>query len=223
MKIDLKSYMDERDKTRDYFHSPGPVITISREHGCDAQSLANGLTKAFSAPPYEVKQSWKLINKEILQVASEELHVSQNRIRDVLDSKTENLMGNIFSSFGQPYGVSDKKVLETVRDVIGSFAVKGHVIVIGRGGAQIARDIVDSFHIKLQAPKNWRIKQIQQKWKLTEEEATSQCTDIDAKRISWNEQLGEGSLDKSIYDIVLNRQTLDDEQLLKNSLGFPRI
>lgn len=207
--------MNERDKTRDFNKSPGPVITISRQHGCEATKLANQLIKIFTKHPYEEKEPWKFINKEILRVAAEELHVTQNRIRGVMDSKQESLVGDLFSSFGQPYGVGHKQILETVHDVIESYAMDGHVIVIGRGGAIIGKDIENSFHIKLHAPKKWRIRQIEKKFNLSNEEATMRCEESDSKRQSWNEQLAEGKYDQTIYDLILNCQTLSNDQITK--------
>ncbi len=39
MKIDLKNYMEERDRLREEKRKPGPVVTLSRQYGCEANKV----------------------------------------------------------------------------------------------------------------------------------------------------------------------------------------
>ena len=49
MTIDLKKYLTEQyQKTIKDDQSPGPVITISRQYGCDAKDLAQKLTERLN-------------------------------------------------------------------------------------------------------------------------------------------------------------------------------
>ena len=51
---------------------PGPVITIARDYGCPGVPVAEAVTKALTN--YYVE--WKLIDKEIINHAAQELRVS---------------------------------------------------------------------------------------------------------------------------------------------------
>lgn len=214
-KIDLKEYLDERDRVRENEQIPGPVITISREHGCDANHITELLIKKLAEPIYKDSATWKVINKEVLEDAANELKLSERKIRGFMDKSGESAVEDLFASFSQHYGTNSKKILETLRDVIWSYAVDGHSIIVGRGGAHIAKHIERSLHIKLQAPRKWRISQIQNKWSLSLQDAELQCRVIDEKRATWISQLSRDLSGDAVYDLVLNTQTLQDYQIIE--------
>ncbi|MEQ8906590.1 cytidylate kinase-like family protein [Ekhidna sp.] len=214
-KIDLKEYLDERDKIRESEQVPGPVITISREHGCDANNITRLLIKKLAGPIYKDSKTWKAINKEILEDAAHDLKLSERKIRGFMDKSAESAAEDLFASFSQHYGTNSKKILETLRDVIWSYAVEGHVIIVGRGGAHIAKHIDKSLHVKLQAPRKWRVSQVQKKWSLSPQEAELQCRVIDEKRTTWINQLSRDLVGDAVYDLVLNTQTLQPHQIIE--------
>ena len=207
--------MDERDSIRVLNQTPGPVITISREHGCDAMYLADHLMDMLQGEHSIKKHPWRCINKEILSEASKELHVSIKKITIAMDTRQELIVQDIFSSFTHHYGVTNKNILDTIKDVLKSYCNEGKVIIVGRGGALIARDIESSLHIKLQAPFEWRVMQIQAKYGLSTEEARSQCVEMDEKRSIWNKQLAKDGLSNSNYDVVINSQTISTPLMIE--------
>lgn len=214
IKLDLKKYLDDRDKKRDITQTPGPVITISREHGCDAMSLAKKVVERISEEPSSKRVHWKCINKEVLEQAANELKVSTKKITSAMDTRQELIVQDIFSSFTQHYGVTNKNVLDTIKDVLKSYSDDGHALIVGRGGALIARDIENSLHIKLQASIDWRINQIRTKYDLELDEAKSQISEMDEKRNIWNKQLTKGGTSNSVYDLIFNRETISEEDIL---------
>lgn len=222
MKVNLKSYLDARDELRDQQSTPGPVVTISRDFGCSATPIGKQLIERIATESLEPdNQGWHLINKEILEDAANALHVNEKRIERLMESE-EGVLSNLLSSLGSPYGTSDKKIIETLRDVIKHYAEEGKTVIIGRGGAFIAKKISKALHVKIQAPLKWRIKQIEASRKLSHEEATNLVNEMDHKRESWVEHLINKPVDASRYDVIFNRQSLSDEEIIDTIINLLR-
>ena len=137
----------------------GPVITISRQTGCDAQGIAFELCAELNQRklPGEKHNEWRYVSKEILQQSAEELNLDPQFLHHVIADKNRGIMDQIVEAFSSHSHKSDQKILKTIQDVIHQFAYKGNAIIIGRGGAGICADIKRSVHIRLEAPIEWRI------------------------------------------------------------------
>ncbi len=204
--------MEERDRQRDQSHIPGPVITISREHGCDATPIALRIIHSIEEMKAS-KRPWKYINKQVLEDAARELHVSVQKIRSAMAPGPESVVDDLFSSFSQHY-VATEKVLETLHDVITLYAHQGNVIIVGRGGASITQRIPHALHIRLIAPLDWRAKQVSTKRSIPIDKARELCIEMDGKRSKWFEKLIHAEHNDSYYDLILNRKTLTEDQIL---------
>lgn len=192
--------------------TPGPVITISREHGCDAKELSKGIKDRLRTLGVPQADKWKKINKEILQDASKELKISTLELTHALTDHHETLIEDLLHSFSNHYDVSSRQIIDTIREVILLYAHQGKTIIIGRGGVFMTAHIQNSLHIKLQAPFDWRVKQIQNKFNIDLNKATEQCRHIDEKRKAWNDQLDKSNVGDSAYDLILNSKTLSTKQ-----------
>ena len=85
MKTKLKDYLDARDELRDFESAHRPVITISREFGCEATPIAEGLIEKLNT--LHTKQNdWQIISKEILEDVSNELNVTPVRIEHAMEN-----------------------------------------------------------------------------------------------------------------------------------------
>jgi cytidylate kinase len=101
-------------------------------------------------------KEWDYINKELLQKAARELNVKPSEIAYVFKYQERNALGDIFASYANKYYKSDRKIRKTIADVIRSIAIEGNIIIIGRAGVVLTKDIPGSLHISLEAPLEWR-------------------------------------------------------------------
>jgi cytidylate kinase len=92
-------------------------------------------------------------------------------LKNLLKEGDRGIIDNILTAFSEKRYKSDKKIANTLIDLISSFANDGHCIIVGRAGHVIAREIEKSLFIKLTAPHDWRVKQIMKKNDLNMREA----------------------------------------------------
>ena len=84
MKIDLKEYLQNRDRFNSEKNRPGPVITISRQFGCEGTLVARKLIQHLNDYPHNYQEPWKYISKEVLYDSAKELSLSPNEVMEVL-------------------------------------------------------------------------------------------------------------------------------------------
>lgn len=194
----------------------GPVVTISREYGCPAKRLAGMLSSALNRIELEhySKHHWHWISKEILDESAKELKLKPSMIREVANKEDSGVVDDIVMSLSYKYYPGDHKIKKTMGEVIRSFAEQGHVIIVGRGGVSIARDISDSLHLKIQAPLEWRINYVSKNQMISLTEAKKKIQTIDMQRKMISEYFEGGKVDNSAFDVIFNYMTLDDEDII---------
>ena len=194
----------------------GPVVTISREYGCPAKRLAGMLSSALNRIELEnySKNHWQWISKEILDESANELNLKSNMIREIVNKEESGVVDDIVMSLSYKYYPGDHKIKKTIGGVIRSFAEQGHVIIVGRGGVSITRDITDSLHIKLQAPLEWRVNDVSKKQMISLTEAKKKIRTIDDQRKMLRDFFEGAKSDDSMFDVIFNYMTLDEEDII---------
>jgi cytidylate kinase len=190
----------------------GPVITISRLTGCDARQVAsllvNDINKKYGT------DRWKWVDKDIIYRIANELNTGTQRVENFYKGKELSNLSEMILAFSGGF-VSDLRVKKAIKEVVLAMCKEGHVILVGRGGASIARDIADSLHIRLVAPIRWRIENVMKKHEMSYEDAEKFVTETDEKR----ENLIRDFLDKKtkdidfLFDATLNRKSFSIQEL----------
>ncbi|MBN3035315.1 MAG: cytidylate kinase-like family protein [Bacteroidales bacterium] len=193
-----------------------PYISISRDFGCMANPIARRLAEALSSVSSEKhpKAKWRWINREILFESAKALDLSPSKIRYVFLAQKKTVMDEIVGALSTRYYKSDKKIRNTIIEVIRSIACAGRVIIVGRGGVAFGKDNPQSVHIKLIAPTGWRIPQISRKYNKTFTEAEQYIREVDRERKFLIDSFMGYSTNYSIFDLIINRQTVPEQEII---------
>ncbi len=214
-KIDLAKYardcLQKREQNKTSL-SPGPVITISREFGCPAKKIACELTDAINNKKKRNKWCW--VSKEILAESADQLGLHPDEIQYVFDYKKKGIVDEIIAAQTKKYYKSDKKIRNTIGNVIKKIAETGNVIIVGRGGAAIAKNIINSLHIKLIGDIEWRAKNVGKKRDMDIDEAIPFILDYDKKRKKFLDYYWGKTSDNSIFDLIYNCSTISSEDIV---------
>jgi cytidylate kinase len=217
-KVDLVQYLIDRHKESSKpCPEPGPIVTVSREMGCSGtkvtQMLVSELNKRFE---FKFGDPWKWVGKEEIQeVAANALNLPPEEISYVLEAKKKTMMDDILQSFSSKYYKSDRTIRKTVKDVIRSIACQGRVVILGRGGVAITRDIPRSLHINLEAPLEWRTIRISEKLDIDFAAAEAYILEIDRKRAEFRDYFGGKNTDYTRFDISFNCMTLTVHEIVE--------
>jgi cytidylate kinase len=209
-------FKDEAVHSKKNQSKGGPTVTISREYGCPAKRLAGMLSSALNRIELNnhSKNHWQWIGKEILDESARELNLKSDMIREVANKNVSGVVDDIVMSLSHKYYPGDEKVKKTIGEVIRSFAVQGHAIIVGRGGVSIARDIPNSLHIKIQSPLEWRVNDVSKRQMIPLLEARKKIQSIDSHRTKIREYFEGGKIDDGAFDVIFNYMSLDEEDII---------
>ena len=202
-------YFDGRYRESILNKSPaedGPVITISRLTGCDARQVAAELAEILNQKSGAGK--WRWVDKDIIYAIAKELDTNTLRVENFYKGIELSSISEMIMAFSGGF-VSDLRVKKAIKEVVLTMCKEGHIILVGRGGVSIARDIIDALHIRLIAPFYWRVDNVARKKEMTKEAAEAYVVETDEKRFN----LIHAFLDKKplnidyLFDATLNRSS----------------
>jgi len=158
-KVDLADHMKERRTAPGPEPEEcGPFVTISRQYGCHGFSVGLLLLELLNEDA-EPGQAWQIYHREILTNLAEETNIAE----DVLDKERRakpRLLVDFFKSLNKDKKVSGLQIRNRIATIIRSLAIDGHAILIGQGGAGATHDLPNGISVRLEAPLDWRVKQI---------------------------------------------------------------
>lgn len=214
----LKTYLDKRLKEESTFEkgnfiTTGPVITISREVGCDGIKFAKKL--ALQLNNQKMQSVWKVLSKEIFFESAKELDLAPEKVRQTFKKTDRYTFEQILKAFGDKRYKSETKITNTVREVVHGLAVDGYNIIVGRASHIIAQDIQKALHIRLTAPLDYRINTIINNNSLSRIDALKFIDKVESERIAFRSALHENSLHEELFDITINRASFNDAQAIE--------
>jgi cytidylate kinase len=197
----------------DFKSKPGPVITISRASGCIVQTLATDLADRLN----EIQKinKWNLISKEVLHEAAERLSIHPKQIKTIFQVRDRSLLDEIMQAFLSKDYQLERKVRNTVINVIHKFGVEGFSIIMGRGGNIICSDIEDALHIRIDAPLDWRVKKIMRLRNIDKDEALTYIINTENDRNSFRKSIKGKDVQCDDYDLAINQSKFDNDEIVE--------
>ena len=207
-----KRVTEDNSFKRDKATIAGPVITISREVGCEGLKLAKSISNRLKNKKFP--NEWRVLSKEIFKQSAEELNMQQEHVRRVFKQPDRYMFDEIIKAFNNKSFKSERKIVKTVIDVVQSFAIDGYSILVGRAGHIITKDIKNALHVRLTAPLEYRIKTIQVNDNLNREEAIRFISKVEKERIAFRKAIKEENLHVELFDLTVNRASFTDENII---------
>jgi cytidylate kinase len=200
-----------------------PVITISREYGCPSKSIAQMLSDTLNKKTENTGEpKWKFISKEIVEEAARKLDIKTVQMNYLISSGEKGIFEDFLTSFSPTYA-SSLKVKKILTDVIRSLADQGNIVIVGRGSVAILQHRPNTFHIRLNAPQEIRIRAICDSKNLKEAAAKKLLAETDKKRLELIELLLGHKFDPCIFDLAFNCSTFSKEEIMQSILRIMEI
>lgn len=202
----------------------GPVITISRAAGCSVKNLSHLLLDQLNAKLGA--QKWEVISKEILHESARHMNVDKATVQTVFDMKERSVLEDVVRAFVSRDYHLERKLLNTVVNVIYSFAVDGYKIIIGRGSNTICANIDHSLHVRIDAPLEWRVQAVMKEQDLSRESALSYINHSEANRRNFRRMIRGNVSQGDEFDLVISQNKFEDDEMVRlivNALKIKRI
>jgi len=221
----MKLYFEKRYLEQESMKpcGPGPIVTISREFGCPSKAIAQLLTETLNKRSVQPADSkWKYISKEVVEEAARKLDIKTIEMNYLISSGEKGLVEDLLTSFSPNY-VSSRKIKKILNDVIQTLALQGHLVIVGRGSVAILQGCPHVLHVRLQAPLEWRVREIITSRGLNEAEALKITNETDQKRTALIELLLGRKFDQNLFDVIFNCNTFSKEEIVNSILRIMEV
>ncbi len=185
----------------------GPCITISRETGSGAERIGEKIIHFFD----EHGISLTLFDKNLIEKVLEENHLPLKYSQYFPEEKLKPIKTLMNEMLGIHPPVV--KVLHKTNETILELCRMGYVIIVGRAANVISAKLPNAIHVRLVAPLEVRIKNMESFYNMTHKEAVDFIKKEDAARadyvrINYNRAID----DPTLYHLVLNMGVLKLEE-----------
>jgi cytidylate kinase len=210
-----------------------PVITIGRQFGAGGKTVGEMLARRLKVD---------ILDSQLIDQVAHRLQLPKEEV-EAEDEQPGSLLNRLIMALGSASGepmippetttwnppnvdpVFDTRraVLEITQHVITEAARVGNVVIVGRGGAYILRDLPGALHVYLRAAEAVRVKAIMARHQLPEEEARRLLKRSDENWNAYIKQVyGHDRNLPSHYDMVLDTGRLGYEATVESILAALR-
>jgi cytidylate kinase len=112
-------------------------------------------------------------------------------------------------SFWESFSSQRRKFLHLIQAVIYDLARKGNIVLVGRGGQVLLKDLPGTLHVRVVAPFDHRVKRIMEREGLGERDSTRMLRRSDRDSSGYVRSFfGVDWDDQTLYDMVINTKTI---------------
>jgi cytidylate kinase len=180
------------------------VITIEREYGCGAASIASQLAAELGWKLWD-----QLLTEEIARIANVQL-AAVRRCDERVDSTLQRFSRTFWrGSYERGWALADKifdtdRTVAIMQDVMDRIGKEGNAVIVGRGAPYFLRENPCAFHVFLYAPRAEKLRRITAEGH-SSEEAQEMVDSIDRERIAYVKHYFHADWPtRSLYHVMLN-------------------
>jgi cytidylate kinase len=188
-----------------------PFVTVSRQAGAGAETVAGLLAEKLNAQGQADAQPWTVFDKNLIDRVLADQDLPQEIAKLVEEDKDTTIKAII----GELLGLHPSMwtIFHHTSDTILKLARLGRCIIVGRGGNIVTAKLKGGIHVRLVAPENIRLAHLQKHFGLDEKSAAKYLREHDEGRRRYVKTNFERDIeDPLLYDAVLNTGLLGFEK-----------
>jgi cytidylate kinase len=198
------------------------VITIEREYGCGAASIAAQLAEHLG---------WKLwdhlLTEEIARLANVERSAVM-RCDERMDSRLHRLAKTFWrGSYERSAGLGSQifdtdRMMAMMQEIMNKIGREGNAVIVGRGAPFFLRENPDAFHVFLYAPRSEKTRRLIAEGH-SQPDAAEMVDSVDRERIAYVKHYFNADWPtRSLYHLMLNT-AVGNEPVVKTILDTMRL
>lgn len=188
-----------------------PFVTVSRQAGAGAETVAGLLAAKLNAQGPQGAQPWTVFDKNLIDRVLADQDLPQEIAKLVEEDKDTTIKAIV----GELLGLHPSMwtIFHHTSDTILKLARLGRCIIVGRGGNIVTAKLKGGIHVRLVAPENIRLAHLAKHFGLDEKSAAKYLHEHDEGRRRYVKTNFERDIeDPLLYDAVLNTGLLGFEK-----------
>ena len=195
---------------------PVPFITISRQAGAGAGSLAKALQERLSEID---RHPWNTWDRELVEKIGREPHISAAVIESLeTDEPHPSWFADFLSGLGsaEPGSyLAEAHLFRRVASTVRALALMGRCILVGCGSVYATADLAGGVHLRLVAPLTHRIEYMARLQNISLKEAAMVVSRIDKHREAFHQRYWpEKALLPEIFTLTLNTAKIEEPRMV---------
>jgi cytidylate kinase len=190
------------------------LITISRQYGAGGSEVARMVAERLG---------WQVVDNEIVDLVARRAGLT----RDVVASRDERVPGFVerlahalavssqeypVPEFGVAVRSEEPSLVRITEMVVKEIAAEGRVVLVGRAAPAVIGQAADALHVKLVAPRAFRVRAAMEAEGLDARTAERRLEEVDAQRARYHrDHYGRDWDDPVHFHLVLNTGLLGFE------------
>lgn len=186
------------------------LVTVSREFGSGGSDLARALG---------ARLGWQVVDRQVVEAISRRLRISEEdaeALDEHVSSLAERVGALLANSFPElvlvpdpPKTVEEEEVLTIATAIFQEALEAGPAVLVGHGGMCLFQDRQDALHVRVVAPPEHRVSEIERRLGMSEAAAREEMESRDAERRAWiRHHFGEEWSDPTLFGLVVNSAVL---------------
>ncbi|MGQ0701559.1 MAG: AAA family ATPase [Gemmatimonadales bacterium] len=187
------------------------IVTISRQFGAGGSEVARRVAAVLG---------WKLVDNDLIDrvaeqagLPREEVARKEERAPGFLERLIRALTRAVPELFPRPAEKvpepEEARLVRVTGQVVAEQCAQGNVVVVGRGAPAVLRHQPDAIHVKVVAPRPFRLRTAMQRFGIDGAEAERTLEETDGGRARYHTQYyGRDWNDPANYHLVLNTEAL---------------
>jgi CMP/dCMP kinase len=186
------------------------LITVSRQYGAGGSEVAVRVARTLG---------WRVVDNELVErvaaragLAPEDVAQREERVSTFIERLARTLVAATPELVVPPEAGGTAPEADLVRiteRVVEEVAAEGRVVLVGRAAPAVLARERDAIHVKVVAPRDWRIRVIAQRLGVPLEEAATFTDETDRNRSRYHRQHYQRDwADPANYHLVLNTAAL---------------
>jgi cytidylate kinase len=164
------------------------------------------------------ESTWTAYDRELLDKVAGEMQL-RREVLSSLDDHRRDEMRELFDTLIHK-SVEDAVLFRKLAEVARSLALRGHVVLVGRGCYLITQDLANGLHVRLTAPPAWRIERYAEVHETTDREAKKKVAEGDRQRAKFIRTFFAHDVTRSYHHhLVIEDSRFSLDQLAKIILG----
>ena len=176
----IRQYLRKRSESEDDL-GRFPFVTIGRQAGAGSREVADEIVRQVHGKlDATAGTGWEVFDQKLCEFIGDDTKASSALdalMTENYRSETSQFIGDMISGVSRQYA-SYKKIFEIVR----SLALLGKVVLIGRGGAHVCKNMPLGVHIRLVASEETRVKKMAKLMGMDEKSALAKVRELEKGR-----------------------------------------
>ncbi len=201
------------------------VITISRQYGAGGSDVAGRVARALG---------WAVVDNELVEQVAARAGISpelvaerEERAPSFVERLTRTLAAATPELFPPPGGTvaefDEAALVRITESVVGEMATRGRLVLVGRAAPAVLDQQKDALHVKLVAPREFRIHAASVRLGMDPSEAARIVDESDAMRARYHrEYYGRDWAEPVNYHMILNTGLLGMAGAAEVVVGWAR-